>query len=241
MQQTGHLRAATNITWENVALRPWAVNNAYNSREEVDSGLSAWATKSKKYLALYKKIQAQYPIAEKALAKYYKEMLSTELEVSVNLIEELDIQTKQVTNITISRQELTDAIQSVLERVNSAVYSAVEKWRGQNLSSTDVDEVVLVGGSSKVPAVQATIRESLVNLGFPLWDQQEFCSSVNPEHAVGEGLAIRAAVEMGFSINGLKSILMMVKICMLTYKYRDFFIFKHILGYYSKQFRDFEH
>lgn len=72
MQQTGHLRAATNITWENVALRPWAVNNAYNSREEVDSGLSAWATKSKKYLALYKKIQEQYPIAEKALAKYYK-------------------------------------------------------------------------------------------------------------------------------------------------------------------------
>ena len=80
----------------------------------------------------------------------------------------------------------------------------------QNTISPDIDEVVLVGGSSKVPAIQTAIRESLVNLGFPIWKHQEFCSSVNPEHAVGEGLAIRAAVEMGYSIHGLKSILMMV-------------------------------
>lgn len=85
MQQTGHLRAGTNITWGNVALRPWAANNAYNSREEVDSGLSAWSTKSKKNLALYKKIQEQYPFAEKELAKYYKETFNLTQEKAESL------------------------------------------------------------------------------------------------------------------------------------------------------------
>lgn len=85
MQQTGHLRAGTNITWGNVALRPWAVNNAYNSREEINSGLLVWSRTGKKYLALYKKIQAQYPIAEKALAKYYKEIFTLTQEKAENL------------------------------------------------------------------------------------------------------------------------------------------------------------
>ena len=73
MQSTARNRNDAARTWGNVALRPWAVNNAYNTHAEVDSGLSEWSQMNKKFRTLYQKITEQYPKAEQALSLYYQE------------------------------------------------------------------------------------------------------------------------------------------------------------------------
>lgn len=72
LQPTARIRISVDQAWANAALRPWAMGTPYNSREEVDAGLSAWAENGKTYRAAYVEIQVQYKIAEKALKSHYK-------------------------------------------------------------------------------------------------------------------------------------------------------------------------
>lgn len=75
-----------------------------------------------------------------------------------------------------------------------------------------VDEVVLVGGSSRVPCVRAALRRALGKAGITAFapdGPKELCTSLNPEEVVAEGLAIRGAVLSGVSTGKLKELLMM--------------------------------
>ena len=85
LQQTARLRCSINQDWANVVLRPWAINNAYNSRIEVDLGLSNWSHKNKKFTALYQKIIQQYPRAEEALAEHYENQFQLTKEKAEHL------------------------------------------------------------------------------------------------------------------------------------------------------------
>lgn len=71
LQPTARVRITVNQAWANAALRPWAMGTPYNSREEVEMGLSTWAQNGKAYRAAHAEIQSQYKIAEKALKIYY--------------------------------------------------------------------------------------------------------------------------------------------------------------------------
>ena len=57
------------------------------------------------------------------------------------------------------------------------------------MSKNDVHEIVLVGGSTRIPKVQELIR------GF--FNGREPCKSVNPDEAVAYGAAIQAAILHG--------------------------------------------
>ena len=57
------------------------------------------------------------------------------------------------------------------------------------LSERDIDEVVLVGGSTRTPAVQALVRK--------LTGGKEPNQSVNPDEVVAVGAAIQAGVLAG--------------------------------------------
>lgn len=72
LQPTARLRINVGQAWANAALRPWAMGTPYNSREEVDAGLSMWAENGQAYKAARAEIQVQYKTAEKALTAYYK-------------------------------------------------------------------------------------------------------------------------------------------------------------------------
>ncbi|KAH9299056.1 hypothetical protein KI387_030738, partial [Taxus chinensis] len=54
-----------------------------------------------------------------------------------------------------------------------------------NMSRNQVDDIVLVGGSSRIPKVQVLLREFFVG--------KELCKSVNPDEAVAYGAAVQAA------------------------------------------------
>jgi hypothetical protein len=72
LQPTARIRLDAENVWQSILYRPWVTGRlAYNSREEVDNGLKAWSKKSPDFLAIYRKIEDQYPRALQALKLYY--------------------------------------------------------------------------------------------------------------------------------------------------------------------------
>ena len=73
LQSTSRLREDARRIWLTMALRPWAVQSTpYNSRDEVDAGLRLWSIQGKAYRRIYDAIQQDYPVARRALARYYQ-------------------------------------------------------------------------------------------------------------------------------------------------------------------------
>jgi heat shock protein 1/8 len=67
------------------------------------------------------------------------------------------------------------------------------------MSKAEVDEVVLVGGSTRIPKVQAMIKE--------FFNGKEPCKSINPDEAVAYGAAVQAAILSGQENAATKDIL----------------------------------
>lgn len=60
-------------TWANAAVRPWAIKgHTYCSRQQVDENLRGWSHGGPDTHALFRAIQAQLPLDERALAVYYR-------------------------------------------------------------------------------------------------------------------------------------------------------------------------
>lgn len=75
LHPTARLRAQVEELWANVATRPWAVldgKQPYNDRRQVDAELKKWSRQADSFGRLYQDVLAQYPKAEQALKKYYK-------------------------------------------------------------------------------------------------------------------------------------------------------------------------
>ncbi len=78
--------------------------------------------------------------------------------------------------------ELThDLVQKTVEPVNRAL-------RDAKMTSKDIDEVLLVGGSTRIPAVQEAVKKIL---------KKEPNRSINPDEVVAMGAAIQAGVLQG--------------------------------------------
>ena len=77
----------------------------------------------------------------------------------------------------------------------------VEKvLRDAKVSKSDVHEVVLVGGSTRIPKIQQLIRE--------FFNNKEPCRSINPDEAVAYGAAVQAAMLCPDSSNTTTDILL---------------------------------
>jgi L1 cell adhesion molecule like protein len=77
----------------------------------------------------------------------------------------------------------------------------VEKvLRDAGMSKSQVHEVVLVGGSTRIPKVQQLIKE--------FFNGKEPCRSINPDEAVAYGAAVQAAILGGTSNEATKDILL---------------------------------
>jgi heat shock protein 1/8 len=77
----------------------------------------------------------------------------------------------------------------------------VEKvLRDAGVSKSQVDEIVLVGGSTRIPKVQQLVKE--------FFNGKEPCKSINPDEAVAFGAAVQAAILGGTSNDATKDILL---------------------------------
>jgi len=68
------------------------------------------------------------------------------------------------------------------------------------MSKNEVNEVVLVGGSTRIPKVQELIRN--------FFNGKEPCKSINPDEAVAYGAAVQAAILSGHGNESTKDILL---------------------------------
>ncbi len=125
----------------------------------------------------------------KEAAEKAKIELSTMLETTINLpFITADASGPKHLQMTITRAKFEDLARNLTERCRGPVLQA---FKDAKLSPKDVDEVVLVGGATRMPAVQALVKELF---------GKEPNKSVNPDEVVAVGAAIQAAVlegEMG--------------------------------------------
>ncbi len=68
-------------------------------------------------------------------------------------------------------------------------------------SKSEIDEIVLVGGSTRIPKIQALLSE--------FFNGKELNHSINPDEAVAYGAAVQAAVLTGQDSEGLSDLLLM--------------------------------
>lgn len=85
----------------------------------------------------------------------------------------------------LTRAQFESLIADLLERVRKPVLQALEDAK---LSAAKIDEVILVGGSTRVPAVKTLVRQLL---------GKEPNESVNPDEAVALGASVQAAIIQG--------------------------------------------
>ena len=91
-------------------------------------------------------------------------------------------------DIEITRHEYEDLIAALVERTITCVDDAI---RDAGLVTSQLDELILVGGSTRTPLVQRRLREEFQR--DPKW-------SVNPDLAVALGAATQAAMQNGHSV-----------------------------------------
>ncbi|MCU1462141.1 MAG: chaperone protein DnaK [Acidimicrobiales bacterium] len=89
-------------------------------------------------------------------------------------------------NTTVTRATFEDLIADLLERTINPVKQALQDAK---LTESDIDEVILVGGSTRIPAVQNLVRR--------LTGGKDPNMTVNPDEVVALGAAIQAAVIKG--------------------------------------------
>jgi len=117
----------------------------------------------------------------KEAAEKAKCELSTQLETTVNLpFITADQNGPKHLQMTITRAKLEALIADLLERLRKPCLAALEDAK---LSPSDIHEVVLVGGSTRIPAVQQLVK-NLFN--------REPNKSINPDEVVSVGAAILA-------------------------------------------------
>jgi molecular chaperone DnaK len=85
----------------------------------------------------------------------------------------------------LTRAQFESLISDLLERVRKPVLQALEDAK---LNASKIDEVILVGGSTRVPAVKALVQSLL---------QKTPNESVNPDEAVALGAAVQAGILSG--------------------------------------------
>jgi molecular chaperone DnaK len=112
--------------------------------------------------------------------------LSTTMETSINLpFITADQSGPKHLQMTITRTKFEQLTQQLTERCRGPV---MECLKSAKLSASDVDEVVLVGGSTRIPAVQSLVKNIF---------NREPNKSINPDEVVGIGAAIQGSILAG--------------------------------------------
>jgi molecular chaperone DnaK (HSP70) len=98
--------------------------------------------------------------------------------------------------VTITQTDWDMALHPILEQTRALMEQAISRYTQHQqqefneweLPSYPFDEVILIGGASRVPSIRRLLMEMALT-------RQELCTSVHADSAVAQGCAIAAAVE----------------------------------------------
>ncbi|KAH0794068.1 cytoplasmic heat shock protein 70 [Histomonas meleagridis] len=87
------------------------------------------------------------------------------------------------------------------ELFRSTMNPVAQVLRDANMSKSDVTDIVLVGGSSRIPRVQQLLQD--------FFNGKQPCRGVDPDEAVAYGAAVQAAIIKGDTHEEIKDILLL--------------------------------
>lgn len=130
----------------------------------------------------------------KEAAENAKIELSSSMEAQINLpFITADATGPKHLITSISRAKFESLVNDIVEQTFIPVRQAM---KDAGLSTNDVDKIVLVGGSTRIPLVQKRLKEMF---------NKELTNSINPDEAVAAGAALQGSVLSG----DLKDILLL--------------------------------
>ena len=101
-------------------------------------------------------------------------------------------------SISLTRAKLedlcSDLFRKAVDTVNSVLLDA-------KMSKSDIQEIVLVGGSTRIPKIQTMLQE--------MFNGKELCKSVNPDECVAYGAAVQAALLSGCTDSKIQDVLLL--------------------------------
>jgi molecular chaperone DnaK len=89
-------------------------------------------------------------------------------------------------NISITRKAFEALINDLVESTLTSCHSAL---KDANLKTSDINKVLLVGGSTRVPKIKEAVKQ--------LFGENKVSSEVNPDEAVAIGAAVQGAILSG--------------------------------------------
>jgi L1 cell adhesion molecule like protein len=88
-----------------------------------------------------------------------------------------------------------------LDLFKEALEPVEQVLRDAKMAKGDIDEIVLVGGSTRIPKVQQLLSD--------FFNGKELCKSINPDEAVAYGAAIQASILSGVKSEKTESLILL--------------------------------
>jgi len=105
---------------------------------------------------------------------------------------------------SITRAKFENLCDSLFRKTMAPVEQVI---RDSGISKNDIHEVVLVGGSTRIPKIQQSLSE--------FFNGKELCKSINPDECVAYGAAVQAAILTGVRDTKINDLLLL-DVCPLS-------------------------
>jgi len=155
--------------------------------DDFDDAVVVWIVaefKKSSGIDLSKDLQAMSRLREAAEKAKTELSGTTSTQVNLPYITSVDGQPEHL-DLTLSRAKLEDLISDFVARTMGPTRQAI---KDSGVKKGSIDKILLVGGSTRVPAVQKAIEEEVGKAPF---------RGINPDEAVAVGAALQAGIIVG--------------------------------------------
>jgi L1 cell adhesion molecule like protein len=171
--------------------------------QDVDTRIVEWAMEEfKRKTKLDIRSNAKAMARLRLVAERVKKTLSTANQATLevdSLAEGNDLV------LTITRAKFESLCEDLFRKCMGPVEQVLKDAK---LGKGDIHDVVLVGGSSRIPRVQALLKE--------FFNGKELCQSIHPDEAVAYGAAVQAHILSGNNKNDATSELLLLDVTPLS-------------------------
>ena len=155
--------------------------------DDFDDAVVVWIVaefKKSSGIDLSKDLQAMSRLREAAEKAKTELSGTTSTQINLPYITSVDGQPEHL-DLTLSRAKLEDLISDFVARTMGPTRQAI---KDSGVKKGSIDKILLVGGSTRVPAVQKAIEEEVGKAPF---------RGINPDEAVAVGAALQAGIIVG--------------------------------------------
>ena len=170
--------------------------NTHLGGEDFDNLVCDWACDEfRKKTKLDIKSNARAYRRLRTVAERAKRILSTSTQATLEVDGIMD---GQDLNIVLSRAKFESICESIFRKAMEPVQQAMQDAK---MSKTDIHDIVLVGGSTRIPRIQQLLRD--------YFGGKELCQSINPDEAVAYGAAVQGAILKGTNSEKLDQVILL--------------------------------